>query len=177
MDICLYVAEGEIEKRFLTELKQLGYIVPGRFCKFNLMQNRVKDSDSIMSRRYSRIICIIDTDCAENIQLDNLKFNLNKFSSICGRIEVLVQNKNFEDELSRLLSCKNMLTAFNKKFDGVKELKKYLAQKVVYEKVIDPSQLLLYGGNNRDFKDLWKFRFNDARITFITGYDIEIDLY
>ena len=45
MGTCLYVAEGEIEKRFLTEIKQLEYFVPGKFMKYNLMHNRIKYSD------------------------------------------------------------------------------------------------------------------------------------
>ena len=50
MDKCLYVAEGEIEQRFLAELKQLGYFVPGKFMKYNLMQKKVKHSDNIMAK-------------------------------------------------------------------------------------------------------------------------------
>ena len=64
MGTCLYVAEGEIEKRFLTEVKQLEYFVPGKFMKYNLMHNKIKYSDNIMAKKYSRIICVIDTDGA-----------------------------------------------------------------------------------------------------------------
>ncbi|MBE6097718.1 MAG: hypothetical protein E7198_07970 [Schwartzia succinivorans] len=64
MGTCLYVAEGEIEKRFLAEIKQLEYFVPGKFMKYNLMHNKIKYSDSIMAKKYSRIICVIDTDGA-----------------------------------------------------------------------------------------------------------------
>ena len=137
MDICLYVAEGEIEKRFLNELKQLEYFVPGKFSKFNLMQKRIKVTDNIMSKHYSRIICIIDTDCEELPQLENLKYNLQELITVCGRLEVMVQNKNFEDELIRLMDTDNLLIAFNQKFAGIKELKKFLSQKVIYKNYID----------------------------------------
>lgn len=35
---CLYVVEGDIEKRFIEQIKQADLIVPGRVQVFNLMQ-------------------------------------------------------------------------------------------------------------------------------------------
>ena len=173
MDICLYVAEGEIEKRFLNELKQLEYFVPGKFSKFNLMQKRIKVTDNIMSKHYSRIICIIDTDCEELPQLENLKYNLQELITVCGRLEVMVQNKNFEDELIRLMDTDNLLIAFNQKFAGIKELKKFLSQKVIYKNYIDLNRLPEYCKNYHTFKQLWIHTFSkNVRISFITGKNI-----
>lgn len=175
MDTCLYVAEGEIEKRFLTELKQIGYIVPGKFCKFNLMQKRVKNSDNIMAKHYSRIICIIDTDCAESVQLDNLKYNIDALTSICEKLEVMVQNKNFEDELKRLMNRSNLLTAFNQKFEGIKDLKKFLSQKISYAKCLDKNRVSLYCQKYQEFEQLWTDRCSkEPSLIFITGKEIWI---
>ena len=128
MDKCLYVAEGEIEQRFLAELKQLGYFVPGKFMKYNLMQKKVKHSDNIMAKKYTRLICIIDTDCVEATNLETFVHNLKMLKEICRNIEVMVQKENFEGELSWLLGNKSLLKAFTTKFEGVKELKQFLAQ-------------------------------------------------
>ncbi len=173
MDICLYVAEGEIEKRFLNELKQLEYFVPGKFCKFNLMQKRIKVTDNIMSKHYSRIICIIDTDCEDLPQLENLKHNLKELSTVCERLEVMVQNKNFEDELGRLMDTDNLLTAFNHKFAGIKELKRFLSQKVVYKNYISFNRIPEYCKDYQPFQELWIGTFSKSvRISFKTGKDI-----
>ena len=177
MDTCLYVAEGEIEKRFLTELKQLECIIPGKFCKFNLMQKRVKNSDNIMAKHYSRIICIIDTDCAETVQLDNLKYNLNALTSICEKLDVMVQNKNFEDELKRLMNTNNLLTAFNQKFEGIKDLKKFLSQKINYNNYLGVDRLFLYCQKYQGFEQLWIGRYpNEIKCSFITGKEILVPI-
>lgn len=173
MGTCLYVAEGEIEKRFLTEIKQLEYFVPGKFMKYNLMHNRIKYSDSIMAKKYSRIICVIDTDCLDPIQLKTLEHNLRMLSEVCRNIEVMVQNKNFEDELCRLLGKKSLLKVFSKTFDGVKDLKRFLAQNVIYKEYLSTEKLEAYCGKYHEFRDLWiKQHKRSAYIKFVTGKDI-----
>lgn len=39
---CLYIVEGDIEKRFIEQIKQADLIVPGRVQVFNLMQKKNK---------------------------------------------------------------------------------------------------------------------------------------
>ena len=173
MGTCLYVAEGEIEKRFLTEIKQLEYFVPGKFMKCNLMQNKIKYSDSIMAKKYARIICIIDTDCLKQSQLETLRYNLKMLSEVCRNIEIMVQNKNFEDELCRLLEKKSLLKVFSKAFDGVKDLKHFLAQNVIYERYLSSKELENYCAKYHEFKELWAKQHKcNVNVKFVTGRDI-----
>ncbi len=53
MKKCLYIMEGETEKRFLEELKANNWIISGRTRKYNLMQNRIKPTDSIVAMKYA----------------------------------------------------------------------------------------------------------------------------
>ena len=55
---CLYVVEGDIEKRFI---EQADLIVPGRVQVFNLMQKEIREKDSILNKKVSSVFCIIDT--------------------------------------------------------------------------------------------------------------------
>ena len=96
MSKILYIAEGEIEKRFIDFLKHEEFIVAGRFAKFNLMQDKLKESNDILTRKMDKIFCILDTDV---VNISNLLFNLKKLADICPKnIFTLIQNRNFEDE-------------------------------------------------------------------------------
>ena len=58
MNKCLYIVEGEIEERFIKQLKELDWIIPGRISRFNLMQKKLKKTDNILSKRMDYIYCI-----------------------------------------------------------------------------------------------------------------------
>ena len=94
-------------------------------------------------------------------------------SEVCRNIEVMVQNKNFEDELCRLLGKKSLLKVFSKTFDGVKDLKHFLAQNVIYKEYLSTEKLEAYCGKYHEFRDLWiKQHKRSAYIKFVTGKDI-----
>ena len=65
MNNVLYIVEGETEEYFLEYLKKESLIVPGRFAKFNLMQDVLKATDIILTNRVGKVFCILDTDCVD----------------------------------------------------------------------------------------------------------------
>ncbi|MBE6102692.1 MAG: hypothetical protein E7200_11500 [Selenomonas ruminantium] len=173
METRLYIAEGETEEHFIKEMIRLKCFVPGKFRKFNLMQKQLKNTDNIMMKKYSRVICIIDTDCISDDEVEKLKANLKMLSGICSRLDVLVQNKNFEDELKRLLGKKNLLKAFPEKFDGLGELKHFLAEKIDYEKYIDKKKVSSYCSGSNEFKEeLGRCLGKNKKIKIIAGENI-----
>ena len=88
MNKVLYIAEGEIEERFVKYLTSNDIIMPGRFDKFNLMQNKLKDTNRILTRIFDQIYAIIDTDCMETENLDKLIHNIDKLKYICPDIYI-----------------------------------------------------------------------------------------
>ena len=50
MDKVLYIGEGEIEERFFDFLNQNDFIQPGRFRKFNLMQEKLSGVSDILKK-------------------------------------------------------------------------------------------------------------------------------
>lgn len=154
----LYIAEGEIEGRFINFLKQADLIQTGRFKKFNLMQNQLKDSSNILTQKFDDIYCILDTDLAAPDNIDNLVFNLKKLAGLHPKsVFCLVQNKNFEDELKFLLDCGDLGKFFKLPHNTTKDLKTYLAQSVNYEKFISKENLIRYCSRFENFAEKVKF--------------------
>lgn len=69
----LYIVEGDIEKNFIENLKQYDSIKLGKCIVFNIMQNIIKLTNSIIHKTYNEIFCIIDTDCKNKHNLETLK--------------------------------------------------------------------------------------------------------
>lgn len=150
----LYIAEGEIEERFINFLKQADLIQTGRFKKFNLMQNQLKDSSNILAQNVDAVYCILDTDLVAQDNLDNLVFNLKKLAGICPKsVFCLVQNQNFEDELKFLLDCGDLGKFFKLPYNTTKDLKTYLAQSINYEKFISKKNLIRYCNRFESFAE------------------------
>lgn len=142
MGVIFYIAEGEIEERFFDFLKHGGFIRPGRFKKFNLTQNDLKDNSNILTTKVKQIFCILDTDCVDMEKLFN---NISKLEKICGNnVQMLIQNKNFEGELRYMLDCNDLFNFFKLPHHTTKDLKKYLAQDVDYSKFLSKDNLLRY---------------------------------
>ena len=157
MSRILYVAEGEIEERFINFLKQHEFIPAGRFAKFNLMQDRLKDTSGILTKKVSKIYCILDTDIVNEENISNLIFNVKKLTEICPHdIFNLVQNKNFEDELRYILDYHDLGKLFNLPHNTTKDLKKYLAQTIKYENYISDKNLIKYCSRSECFKEALK---------------------
>ncbi len=126
-----YIVEGETEKAFLAFLKEDDRIPAGKIRIFNLMQKNIPPAQDFLSIRNAELICIIDTDIAREDNLKHLTDNIRKMKKSVSlkHIKLLTQNKNFEDELCRLLSCKaaDLPQKIKCKEQGTKQLKRKLA--------------------------------------------------
>lgn len=151
----LYIDEGEIEERFITFLVQNNFIQCGRFLKFNLLQNRLKDSSNILRSKKDRTYCILDTDVVSPDNISNLIFNSKKIMTICkNNVFFLIQKRNFEDELKFLLDCNDLGNFFKLPHNTTKDLKTYLAQTVNYQKIISKENLIRYCSRHSFFQKL-----------------------
>lgn len=148
----LYIGEGEIEERFIKFLNQNDFIQTGIFRKFNLIQDKFS-SISILYKNAKKVFCILDTDQIAASSFSVLAHNIKMLKSICGgRVFLLIQNKNFEDELLYVLDCKNLCTKFDLPHKTHKDLKKYLAQSVRYDQFITKENLARYCQRPDTFK-------------------------
>ena len=155
----LYIGEGEIEERFFDFLKRNNFIQLSLFKKFNLMQEKLSDSNDLLKKIKDKVYCVLDTDCIETTNFDTLLHNVKMLRSICPRnIFLLIQNKNFEDELLYVLDCKNLCDKFNLKHGTQKDLKKHLAQSVSYSRIISKKNLVRYCRRPEEFKEELKNR-------------------
>lgn len=152
MNEILYIAEGEIEERFINFLTRNSLIRLGRFKKFNLMQEKLKNSSNILTKKVSAVYCILDTDVVKPENITTLDFNLKKLAEICPKcVFCLVQNKNFEDELKFILDCRDLGIFFKLPHNTTSNLKTYLAQKVNYSKYVSRENLIRYCSRVEDF--------------------------
>ena len=154
----LYVMEGEIEEKFINAISRMGLAVSGKTEVFNLMQQRMKSSSGLLTMRYDRVFCIIDTDVLNTKVIDNLIHNLELLVDISAKpIFILVQNKNFEHELCYMASVKYSLKNLEKllglKRGGLADIKRFLAQKADYAKLKDKVQFCLYCTRGEFFRE------------------------
>lgn len=165
----LYIVEGKIEKKFIEELKSHDLIKLGKCVEFNLMQKNIKKTDSIMSKTYNEIFCIIDTDCDKDYNLKVLYENI-KFLRSVGKIKVFVQCKNFEEELAYILELSSSDVILNLcKYLGLKnktkeDLKDFLAKRIIYINYINRDNLKRYCSRPESFKGLLK-----EKISIVNG--------
>lgn len=155
-----YIVEGETEKAFLKFLKETHYIPPGKTRIFNLMQQTLSDGQDFLSVRNPELIGIIDTDVIHTGVHEHLSSNIKRMQH-SGRVKILMQNKNFEDELSRLLQCKRSLLHERVKCsDSTKLLKRKLSNMTTedYTRLLSSTvRLPLYCSQpNADIQDLLK---------------------
>ena len=165
----LYIGEGEIEERFFDFLNQNDFIQPGRFRKFNSMQKILSGASELLKSKMDKVYCVLDTDCIEAINFDTLIQNIKLLKRICPRnIFLLIQNKNFEDELSYVLECKNLCERFKLKHGTQSDLKRHLASKSIkYDRIISRENLVRYCRRPEEFKDELKNqkqKLNDKKI-------------
>ena len=64
----------------------------------------------------------------------------------------MIQNKNFEDELKYVLQCNNLGQYFGLKNKTVTDVKRFLADKVNYEKCVTKATLPRYCSRSRNFQ-------------------------
>jgi hypothetical protein len=165
MSRLLYIVEGEIEENFINQLKKMDLIKPGRVKKFNLMQKILKENDDVLTNRYDYVIGIIDTDCCGQSNCRVLSNNVKQLKFI-GKVRIMIQNKNFEDELKNMLE-NNFGIYFNLKRNTVKDIKKYLAQDVSYQRCKRKDIFLRYCTKNDEFIQIYEengYRFGKSMI-------------
>ena len=157
-----YIVEGETEKAFLEFLKETHYITPGKIRIFNLMQQTLSDGQDFLSVRNPELIGIIDTDVIHTGVHEHLLSNIKRMQR-SGRVKILMQNKNFEDELSRLLQCKRShLYERVKCLNSTKLLKRKLSNMTpkdytrLLSSTVSQSPLLYCSQPNADIQDLLK---------------------
>lgn len=157
MKKCMYIVEGEIEERFLQQLKQLGLVVPGKVFTFNLMQKQLKYTSNILAfKNYDAIYCVVDTDVVDEGNIGNLVQNIKLLKTI-GKPRILVQNKNFEDELMRILELNNIVALgklLGSKQNDVRWVKRSLSQNIDYSKHINRDNIVKYCSRYHSFKEL-----------------------
>lgn len=145
-----YIVEGETEKTFLGFLKESNHIAPGKIRIFNLMQKKLSPAQDFLSIRNAELFCIIDTDILSKDNLQCLSTNIRtmKKSIRQQNIKLFAQNKNFEDELCRLLDCKTseLPKKLHCKEQGTKQLKRELANMSIdkYQKLFASAPLHTY---------------------------------
>ena len=117
----------------------------GRFRKFNLMQDKLSSSSDLLKKIMDKVYCVLNTDCVAATNFRTLAHNVKLLKSICPvNIFLLIQNKNFEDELSYVPECNNLCDKFNLKHSSQKDLKRHLAQSVSYSKIVSKENLTRY---------------------------------
>ncbi len=161
----LYIVEGEIEKRFLEQLRECNIIKPGRVKKWKMMHEKLTPRSDILTKRVDEIIAVIDIDCCDECHLNTFTLNIKELKKI-GKVFVLVQNRNFEDELLKIFNfstISNLCIFFNIKNRTRKDLKTFLSKSVVYKDKINKENIKMYG------QCYSSFNYEAMKINFITG--------
>jgi hypothetical protein len=150
----LYIVEGETERRFFRFLQQKEFIQPGKIAVFNLMQEPLKPTNNILTSKIDRAYCVLDTDCVEKDNLVKLMENRKQLQQICSKnkIYLLIQNRNFEDELRCVFSCKKIGKFLKLKNTRLEDVKRYLAQQIDYKGYISCENIKRYGTRSSPFK-------------------------
>lgn len=149
MDRILYIVEGEIEIRFFDFLTKNNLIQPGKRKLFNLMQERLLYTNDIFTKKeWKKIFAVLDTDRVDKCNIETLTYNVSMLKKICARhLYLLIQNKNFEDELQYMLSCRSLQSlaqALECRHHSRHDIKTFLSQTVRYSGLISIEHLQRY---------------------------------
>lgn len=163
MSRVIYIVEGKTESVFIKQMIDLDYTEPGKVFELNLMQQKIKPTDNIMSRKVALVNAVIDTDVAYAVNLECLKHNIKILTSI-GKVKLWIQNSNFEEELCYMLRCNNIAALGNKfslKNPSLRWVKNYLAQSVRYANYIKREDFSRYCVRSDKFGEMiagWKMK-------------------
>lgn len=169
----LYVMEGEIEDRFILQMQRMKKLSLGRRIKFNLMQREIKHSDNIMTAKYDKVACILDTDESEPHELAKLQHNIKMLKQIAkSGILIMAQRYNFEDELKRMSGNNRLNEILNLKKSGLKDVKKFLAQDVDYSALRNVDFLKYISRTNDFYEELKTCGISFSKnVKFITSME------
>lgn len=141
-----YYVEGENERRLVEVLKKLKYIKSGKIQVFNVVQETIKETHTMVLDDNTTVILVFDTDTGNIGKLkDNIEF-LKKRPNI-KEVLCIPQVHNIEEELVR--SCCNI--------NNIKDLlgsKSHKEFKSDFNKNKDIDKHLKKAGF--DFKKLWR---------------------
>lgn len=105
----LLIVEGETEKKFFLDFKE-NLKTPHRLYVFNLAQNKL--NIEIVGKKYDLVSIILDGDLLIDCNLKLIAKNIDKLNS--KKINIYLQNKNFEDELVHAIyKCKKRKDLYN----------------------------------------------------------------
>lgn len=169
----LYVMEGEIEDRFILQMQRMKKLSLGRRIKFNLMQREIKHSDNIMTAKYDKVACILDTDESGPHELNKLQHNVKMLKQIAkSGILIMAQRYNFEDELKRMSGNNRLNEILNLKKSGLKDVKKFLAQDVDYSALRNVDFLKYISRTNDFYEELKTCGISFSKnVKFITSME------
>ena len=169
----LYVMEGEIEDRFILQMQRMKKLSLGRRIKFNLMQREIKHSDNIMTAKYDKVACILDTDESGPHELNKLQHNVKMLKQIAkSGILIMAQRYNFEDELKRMSGNNRLNEILNLKKSGLKDVKKFLAQDVDYSALRNVDFLKYISRTNDSYEELKTCGISFSKnVKFITSME------
>lgn len=124
-----YIVEGETEETFWRYLIESNYVSPGKVKIFNLMQSSLNTTDTLFVNRQAEFFGVLDTDVTDQDNLQKLYKNVLSLRSN-GNVKLLMQNKNFENELCKIFSCQisQLYEIVGCKANGIKNLKRHLAK-------------------------------------------------
>lgn len=169
----LYVMEGEIEDRFILQMQRMKKLSLGRRIKFNLMQREIKHSDNIMTAKYDKVACILDTDESGPHELNKLQHNVKMLKQIAkSGILIMAQRYNFEDEFKRMSGNNRLNEKLNLKKSGLKDVKKFLAQDVDYSALRNVDFLKYISRTNDFYEELKTCGISFSKnVKFITSME------
>lgn len=113
----LYIVEGQTEENFIARLKSREIIKQGKCKVLNVQEELLSVRDNVVTTLWDEIVIIIDTDLDDSQHFEYFKKNLATIRSfnVGCKIFVLVQNKNFEDELRFVHNAKSLKQLYGQK--------------------------------------------------------------
>lgn len=103
--IYFYFLEGESEEKVFDFLKQ-NYIESGKKIVMNLTQKKIRQSHLMRLDKKTHVIIVFDTDKEDGIEI--LENNISILRKHVEKVILIPQVKNFEDELKRATSIKEI---------------------------------------------------------------------
>lgn len=116
MDKYVYFVEGEDEEKVVNILKEIKnrYIVAGKCCVLNVIQDEIKKSLLMTLNKSTIAIVIYDNDVIVNRSLnpekakEKVNKNIKLLNEYCKNVIVICQYDNIEDEIIKSTNIKKI---------------------------------------------------------------------
>lgn len=140
-----YYVEGECEEKLINALKtEMQLIIPGKVQRLNVVQDKISKARLMNLRENTTVVLIFDIDVVN----EDILYNNIETLSACSRVKKIIcipQVKNFEDELKRACSIKN-ITEFTQSKSNVDFKKDFIKMSNLKSKLLK---------HNFDLSKLW----------------------